>query len=68
MLLFGACFVAVVLVVTKVSGIDVGQPVPLYPRAPPQVSLRSFLEEQAADQASLPLVIGRRSCLSRERR
>ncbi|CAE7226602.1 unnamed protein product, partial [Symbiodinium pilosum] len=26
--------------------IDVPQPVPLYPRAPPQVSLRSFLEKQ----------------------
>ena len=39
-------------VLCKVSDIDVGQPVPLYPRAPPQVSLRSYFEEIAADKAS----------------
>ena len=45
-------------VLCKVSDIDVGQPGPLYPRAPPQVSLRSYFEEIAADKASFLLAIG----------
>eukprot|EP00441_Pelagodinium_beii_P007378 CAMPEP_0197702862 /NCGR_PEP_ID=MMETSP1338-20131121/125056_1 /TAXON_ID=43686 ORGANISM="Pelagodinium beii, Strain RCC1491" /NCGR_SAMPLE_ID=MMETSP1338 /ASSEMBLY_ACC=CAM_ASM_000754 /LENGTH=447 /DNA_ID=CAMNT_0043286745 /DNA_START=59 /DNA_END=1399 /DNA_ORIENTATION=+ len=35
--------------------VDVGQPVPLYPRAPPQVSLRSFLEKRAAEEGAKDL-------------
>ncbi len=40
------------------SDLDVPQPVPLYPRAPPQVPLRAFLEKRQIEEVEGMGVMG----------